>query len=125
MRPRASMTMMPSTAESMTARHRASLARKLLFELARVGEVVQHAGELALAADEHLAHRQVEREHRAVLAPARDLAADADDRGLAGGQVAMQVAVVLLVIRRRHQHADVAAEDFRFRIAEQSFAPPG
>lgn len=32
------------------------------------------------------------------------LAADTDNVGLAGAQVAFQVSVVLLVIRRRHQH---------------------
>ena len=34
-------------------------------------------------------------------------------------EVAREVAVVLLVVRRRHQHADVAPDHFRFRISEQ------
>ena len=62
MRPCASMTMMPSTAESMTARHRASLALKLTFEMHALREVVQHPRELALAADAHLADGEVHRE---------------------------------------------------------------
>ena len=49
----------------------------------------------------------------------RDLAADADDLGLAGREIAREVAVVLLVIGRRHQHADIAADDLVCGIAEQ------
>ena len=50
------------------------------------------------------------------VAPAAgDLAADADDLGLPRRQIPREVAVVLFVIGRGHQHADVAADDFGCR----------
>ena len=74
---------------------------------------------LRLAAEHHLADRQVQRKRRAVLAAPGHLAADADDLLDAGREIAREVAVVLLVIRRRHQHVDVAPEHFGLAVAEQ------
>ena len=111
--------MMPSTAESMTARHRASLAPSCPSRSHALRQVVQHARELALPSDPHLADRKMNRKQRAVTSSSGHLAADADDPGVAGCEVSLQVPVVLLVMRRRHQHADVAAEHFGFGIAEQ------
>ena len=74
-------------------------------------QVVQRSGELALPADRHLADRQMQREGGAVLPPAHHLPSDADDLRHAGGEVAGEIAIVLLVIRRRHQHVDVLADD--------------
>ena len=105
MRPCASMTTMPSTAESMTERHRASLARSSSSSRMRFGEVVQHARELALALDRHLADRQMERERGAVASTPGHLATDADDLGRARLEIPDEIAVVLVVVRRRHQHA--------------------
>jgi hypothetical protein len=87
------------------------------FELDAAAQVVEHARELAFAADRHFAHRQVQRTERAVAPTARDLAADADDLGDARRQVARKIAVVILLVRRRHEHAHVAADDFRRGIA--------
>ena len=98
---------------------RGLLAQPLL-ELHARAEVVQHPGELALTLDEHLAHREVQRECRAVLATARHLAADADDLRVAGREVAGQVGVMLLVIRRGHQRVDIDADELRFRVSEQA-----
>src|SRR3546814_5860979 len=53
---------------------------------------------------------ELEGEFAAVLAAATHLAADADDALLAGLQVMLQIAVMLAVIRLRHQHGDVAAD---------------
>ena len=58
-------------------------------------------------------------ETAAVAPPSGHLATAADDAGVAGGDVARQILVVLLVIGRRHQQADVAAEDLTLRVAEQ------
>ena len=48
----------------------------------------------------HLADRELHRKGRAVLALADHHAADADDAPLAGGQIALQIAVVRLAIGR-------------------------
>jgi hypothetical protein len=66
-----------------------------------------------------LADGELHREDGAVLAQALDLAADADDPPLAGGTVAGEIAVVALPVRGRHQHTDVAADDFLGTVAEQ------
>ena len=56
------MTTMPSTADSITARQRASLARSRSSSCDARRQIVQHAGEFPFAADRHLAHRQMQRE---------------------------------------------------------------
>ena len=71
--------------------------------------------------DRDLADRQMQRKRRAVLPTPLHLASDPDDLGAAGRQIARQIRVVLLVIRRRHQHVDVAAEHLLRRVAEQPF----
>ena len=82
-------------------------------------QVVQHAGELAFTADPHFPDRQLHRKQRAVAAATGHLAADADDLGLAGLEIALEVPVMLLMLWRRHQQADIAPDDLRFGIAEQ------
>ena len=57
-----------------------ALAQPLL-ERDAAGEVVQDAGELALAVDRHLADRQVQRKRGAIAPAARDFASGADDLG--------------------------------------------
>src|SRR5262249_61921083 len=57
--------------------------------------------------------RSMDGECRTVPALRRDLAPDADDPGLSRGEVPLHVAVVLLAERRRHQPADVLADDLR------------
>ena len=47
---------------------------------------------------------------RPVLAAGDDLPADADDSPLAGPDVTAEVLVVLLLVRRRHEQLDVAAD---------------
>jgi hypothetical protein len=82
------------------------------------GNVANEAREQALLAECHLADRELDREHRAVLLRRRDLAADADDPLLPGPQIARDVAVMLRMEGRRHQAVDVAADDLRRLIAE-------
>ena len=62
------------------------------------------ADEDAPFAQPGLGHGQIQREGRAVLPQADDLAADADDLLLAGWQIAGEVTVVFVAVRRRHQH---------------------
>src|SRR5262245_40495165 len=81
-------------------------------------EVADESGEVALIARAHLAYGELHGKRRAVLALANDDAPDPDDAPLSGPQIALQVAVVILSIRRRHQELDVGAQHFRRRIAE-------
>ena len=68
-----------------------------------LGQVADEAGEETPVARFHFADRKLHRKGRAVLALADDHAADADDAALAGGQIALQVAVMVFAIGRRHQ----------------------
>ena len=86
-----------------------------------LGEVADKAGEQARAVPICLADRQLHREGAAVLAPPDDHATDADDAPLASAAVALEIAVMLFLVRLRHQHPDVLAADLACRIAEQAF----
>ncbi len=89
-----------------------------------LADVVQEPGVGALAVDPHLGHRQLERHAASVLARPHDLAADADELGVARIFVVLEVAVVPAVIRLRHQHLDVLAEHLARRVAEDLLRPP-
>lgn len=52
---------------------------QLFFKADALAEIVQHARELALTVDRHLAHGQVQREGRSVPAAPGHLATNADD----------------------------------------------
>ena len=100
------------------------LLAQLLLHLHSRAEIVEDAGELPLAVDRDLADRQMQRKRRAVLPPALHLASDADDLGSTGRQIARQIGVVLLVIRRRHQHVDVPAEHLLLPRSRTAVRPP-
>ena len=70
-----------------------------------LGQVADEAGEEAAVAGPHLADLELHGKGRAVLALAGDDAVDADDALLAGGEVAGDVAVMLLAKGRGHEHA--------------------
>src|SRR5262249_38654256 len=76
------------------------------------------AGEMRLGADPHLSDREMHRKRRSVSTPANNLAADADDLLPAGPKVIGDVAVVLLLIRRRHQQVDALSDDLGRGITE-------
>src|SRR5262249_29578444 len=86
------------------------------------GDVADDADEDRPAFLLGLADGKVHRKGRAVLAAADDFAADADDLGLAGVEVAFDVAVVLAPIGFGHQHLDVLADDLVGGIPEQLLA---
>jgi len=80
-----------------------------LLTFLTLGQVTYESNELPLPLEQDLAHRQFHREGAAIVALADDHASHADDVPLAGGEVSIQIAVVLVPIRRGHQHADVAS----------------
>ena len=77
----------------------------LFLQLLAVGDIADHAGEKAQVID--LADGQVHRKRGTVLAHAGNLTAHADDVWSPGFQVAGDVVVVLVTVRRRHEHANV------------------
>jgi hypothetical protein len=93
-------------------------APQLLLGLLARGDVADEADEARRVESLDLADREVAGEDAAVLAPGAHLAADADDVRVAGGDVAVQVTVVLAGVGLRHQRADVAPDDLLGRVAE-------
>ena len=116
------------------AERRAQLVRRVCQELVLEGvrpeqcrlgllagsDVANDAGKTWAIAAAHFADRQLHRERRAVPPQAFEFAADADDPRLAGPQVASDVLVVMLAVRRRREQGDVAADQFGGGIAEQT-----
>src|SRR5262245_42885069 len=90
----------------------------LALEALSFGDVADEACESEFTVDANLADREIHGEDGAVLLPADRLTADADDLALARLAVFPHVAVVLALERFRHQHADVAPDDFRGLVAE-------
>ena len=72
-----------------------------------IGDVAQDAGEEHLVAVANLADRKLDRELGAVLADRDQLAADADDLGLARRQERVDIAGVARAVRLGHQHGQV------------------
>ena len=97
---------------------------KLAFEAHALRQIVQHARELAFASHPHLGDGQLDRKQRAVAAAPSDFTADADDRRFTGLEVAFQVFVMLLMLWRGHQQADVAAHHLRFGVSKQVLSAP-
>jgi hypothetical protein len=85
-----------------------------------LGDVAHDAGEVAAAFQPELADGELHGKGAAVLAPAEHLAAAADDLRLAGAQVAADVAVVLVAVGLRHQHAHVLPDHLAGRVAEDA-----
>ena len=93
---------------------------QFLFRLLALGHVVHQPREHPPPADADLADGKVHGEDRAVLPPADDLAADADDLALARAEIMLQVGVVPVVVGSGHQDFDVGADQFRQGVAEQA-----
>ena len=91
---------------------------QLILELRALCEVVQHARELAFALNRHLSHGQMEREGAAIASTPGHLTPRPDDPCKARVEILIEVPVVLVVVRRRHQHLDVATHHFRRRVSE-------
>jgi hypothetical protein len=63
----------------------------------------------------------MERERRAVAAAPGHLTSATDDRGDARVEIPPEIRVMFAVIRRRHQHVDIATDRFGRWISEQPF----
>src|SRR5262245_28151936 len=96
-----------------------SLLAHFLFHADTGAEIVKDAGELSRAANRELADGEMQGKRRAVLAHPRDLATDSDNLGPACCEIPREIGVVLLAVRRRHQHVDVVAEDVGLCVPEQ------
>ncbi len=105
------------------AQLRLAAAQLLLGLLAR-GDVANEAHEARRLDPQHPPDGEVAGEDAAVLASRADLAADADDALLAGGHVAVHVAVVLPAEGFGHQLAHVAPEDLLALVAEGALRGP-
>src|SRR6266568_5471069 len=84
-----------------------------------LGEIADESGEDAFSFDARFADCELDRKIRSVLAPASDHAPDADDPLLACPQVALEIPVVLIAIRNRHQDADVPTDELGLAVAKE------
>ena len=69
--------------------------------LLTLGQVTHEADELPFPFVRDLAHRKLHRECVAILSLADDDAPHANDLSLSGGQIMIQIAVMLVTVRRR------------------------
>ena len=88
------------------------------FALAHVGQKANEQGLVRLC---HRADGQAHINQAAVLVQGLHFPARANDVGVAGGQVVLQVIIVRLAMGRGHQDADVAAQDVCRFPAQQLF----
>jgi hypothetical protein len=72
---------------------------------------VQRADELTLAIDQHLAHRQVQGEHGPIAPQPLDDSAQANDLRVTCLRLLRQIAIVVVSVRRWHQHRDIAPDN--------------
>src|SRR3546814_5607286 len=91
-----------------------------LFPYTTLFRSADEAGEDAFAVAGRLAHRQFHRECGPVLAHREDHPADADDPAFTRREVALEIAVMALAIRRGHEHADIGSQDFGLRVTEET-----
>src|ERR671925_74831 len=63
----------------------------------------------------------MQRERTPVCAQAGHLTTDSDDFRAARSQISRQVVVVLVAIRRRHQHRDIASNDISLSMSKETF----
>ena len=92
---------------------------KTVLRFLAFGDVVDEPGEDPRSVDPGFADRKFDRKGVSVAMARRRHAADADDLANASVAIALQIAVVTLPVRGRHEHRDVLADDLLFRIAEQ------
>src|SRR5439155_2309473 len=92
----------------------------LALQLPAAGDVVQQPGKKAAVAYAQLADRQLQGKRAAVLPLPLHLPPDANDPGLAGPEIVLQILIVLAVVRLGHQHVDVSPDQFIRAVAEQA-----
>ena len=89
-----------------------------LFGLFARGDITQNAGEVTLAAQPHFADRYLQRENAAILAPAHDLASEADGARLIARTVILEGTIALVPIKLGYQQAEVLPDEFGGGIAK-------
>ena len=97
------------------------LLAELFLHLHARAQVVKDAGELALAANGQFADRQANGQHASVFAKRGHITSHADDLRDTRIEIVRQIAVVIVPVGRRHQHADVLADHFGGGITEELF----
>src|SRR6516164_10467570 len=85
-----------------------------------LGQVAQKAGEHLAPVPVQFTDCQLDRKLGSVFAPPGYDPSTTDDPALTGGEIAGDVAVVALAMRRRHQQADIAAAYLARGIAEHA-----
>src|SRR5262249_9384359 len=90
------------------------------FGLLAFGYVAYHASEHPPPGQHHLTDCKLHRKNRTVLALSLYFASSSDHLGLTRSQVSPQVAIVLTAIRFRHQHLDIAPDQFLRAIAKDA-----
>lgn len=80
-------------------------------------QIPYEAGEVSLLCGPRLAHSERHWECRSIFASPHDDPINTDYALLAGCEVSADVAIVLLAVRRRHQHANVLADHLLCRTA--------
>ena len=92
-----------------------------LLDVLSFAEVADEACEEPSVARNHLSDGQFHGEGRAVAALSQHDPADPDDASLAGGQIAIQIAVMMRAVGLGHQHVHIATDDLVGLPAEQAF----
>src|SRR5262245_23466542 len=90
------------------------------FGLLAFGYVAYHTSEHPPPGQHHLSDCKLHRKNRTVLALSRYLTSTSDHLGLTRFQVSTQVAIVFTAVRFRHQHLDIAPNDFFRAIAKDA-----
>src|SRR5262249_33360340 len=83
-----------------------------------LGYVADKAGEKVPVSRSHFSDCQLHRERRAVLALADHQPSDSNDSPFSGPPVSLDVAIVILTVRRGHQQIDILSYHLCRAIAE-------
>src|SRR3546814_14156680 len=86
-----------------------------------LGKIADEAGEHALLVTDSLTHRKLHGKGRTITPAGQHRSANADDPALAGGKIALEIAVMAVLVRRRHEPADIRSDYLRFQIAKKLF----
>src|SRR4030088_97965 len=85
-----------------------------------LSQVAYKADELPIAFEQDLAHRELHGKRGAILALADNDAPHTNHMALASGEITRQIAVVVLTMRRRHQHAHIPSLHLAAGKAEEA-----
>src|SRR3546814_12334068 len=86
-----------------------------------LGKIADEAGEHALLVTDSLTHRKLHGKGRPITPAGQHRSANAADPALAGGKIALEIAVMAVLVRRRHEPAAIRSDYIRFQLAKQPF----